>query len=150
VRISGSFSERYLGTPAPMLSVDVSLAFTRTTGAVEFLIDSGASRTVIHPSDAASLGVDLASLAPTPHSVGRGTGGVSSYREEPASLRFASESGPTPALDVPIWIALPGSGGQLLPSLLGRDVLSFFTVTLDWRAPLVALDCPDDLFGVAP
>src|SRR4051794_13573744 len=132
-----------------MLAVVVQLPAWSTSGDIDFLVDTGASRTVLHPADAYRLRVPFDDLVPAEHARAWGTGGVAAYAEEPASLRFVDAGRPFD-LDFRIWIALPDPYNVRLPSLLGRDVLQYFRLTVDLREPLVTLDVADELARFAP
>ena len=103
----------------------VFLPALQITGRVIFLVDTGASSTCLHPSDSVNLGIDLTQLDYTSSS--RGVGGIADYSPQDAYLLFSSdEAGVWRRLD--LQIAKPADHNQRLPSLLGRDILSQWTM----------------------
>ena len=104
---------------------------------VEFLIDTGADRSIIGSSDASrmvrNLGVDLADLQEGPR--GRGIGGAVATKTAEIALKFDdfSENMRIEILEPPL------DPGFAIPSLLGRDVLSQFALFIEERTDKVLL-----------
>ena len=92
------------------------------SGAVVFLLDTGADSTCLHTNDAASLEIPFERLGNLAE-VG-GIGGGAEYFKEDATLYF-SDDDRIVGYDISIGIASSPTGG--LPSLLGRDVFD------NWR-----------------
>lgn len=92
---------------------------------LEFLADTGATGTILHPRDAALLGVDFTQLKCAMPS--RGVGGTASTFQENAQLLFRDNA----TLGwheywLPVRIAEPTDYNRGYPSLLGRDVLRYW------------------------
>lgn len=123
VRINGHFS---IGEAAyiPTLVSHEGLSITRR---ISFLIDTGASRTIILDRDARALNLVYESLQRyQPGVVGVG-GVVETYIIEDCTLTFSSDSGaytePMPAIYV-LRHRRFDRRVERLPSLLGRDVIN--------------------------
>lgn len=98
-------------------------------GAVDFLIDTGASLTVLHPRDGVRLRCPFDTLAlPVEF---QGVGGVHTYYRETAIVVF-DDDGEEQDFRIEISIAMPGSSADGLPSLLGRDVLNRVRMEYDF------------------
>lgn len=106
---------------------------------VNFLVDTGAINTCLHPRDAARIGFPFDELR-DPFTMA-GVGGSQSYYREPALVIVNDSDGertfnitlsvtgpqlPTPSNPRPVV--------NLLPSLLGRDVLNRLRVDYDYPA----------------
>jgi predicted aspartyl protease len=108
--------------------------------AVQFLVDTGADRTLLAPLDAARLGLDLDSLEPGVPSTG--VGGRTETRTVPAILSMDGVS-------IDVTLTLLASKSQLrefpIPSLLGRDVLSRFALFIDEPSDRVLLFIPAEV-----
>lgn len=105
----------------------------------QFLIDTGASRSIIGDGDAARMvedyGVDPAKLPEGTPSAG--IGGVTETRTVEATLHF--EDFPI-AIDLNITILEPSDERPYgIPSLLGRDVLAHFALFIEERTRKVLL-----------
>lgn len=118
----------------PSISADLRLQVT-------FLIDTGASVSLLHPRDAIRFGLDLASLAADPRSErARSMSGVARFIRTTALLDF-DEDVPRPrSLRHPIGIAEANSGNEMLPSILGMDFLKAFRLTVSVREHRVELE----------
>jgi hypothetical protein len=112
---------------------------------VEFIIDTGASDTCLHPSDALDrLRFSDPELAGLPriaraNRVLAGITGTAVYFAVPARYILAQDDGTPRVIDGEIQIAQPTSGNRLLPSVLGWDLLQHFRITLDRRTGEVLL-----------
>lgn len=99
---------------------------------VEALIDTGASRTVINPALAVSIGLLQVDTIKVAH-----VGGVSVAPVYAAALEFPSTGlEPVPALEV-IASPLPS---QPISCLIGRDVLQRWLLTYDGRTGLITIE----------
>jgi hypothetical protein len=105
---------------------------------VDFLLDTGASNTSLHPKDAQSaMGIDAARLQdPTQWTnplYPVGISGPCPYFREPARYALRHDNGQWQVFNGDISVAqlLPGLN-ETIPSLLGWNILQHFTVTLDW------------------
>lgn len=112
--------------------------------AIDFLIDTGASGTCIHPRDAVgrlripiqdlmsgSLWNDTANFS--------GVGGVAQMRITDAAVSFAHDDGSAEVVTIDTQLAVPTSSNDHLPSLLGWDVLKHFRLEMDYASDAVRL-----------
>ena len=137
--LTGYFSpEGGLPNPRPYLtgSIDVP-AIGVVEMQVDFLIDTGADRSIIGSSDAARMvryfGVDLADLQDGPPS--GGIGGVVATKTAEVALAFGAFS-----QNMRLDILEPTPDARFaIPSLLGRDVLSQFALFVEERTDRVLL-----------
>ncbi|MGH2632485.1 MAG: retroviral-like aspartic protease family protein, partial [Tepidiformaceae bacterium] len=95
---------------------------------IDFLVDTGAEQTVLHPRGAAMLNIDHRALAR--HVNLSGVGGSGSYAPEFAVLAF-DDGGAFVYLTTTLFVAAPSSNNRHYPSLLGRDTLGHFRMTYD-------------------
>lgn len=154
VRPSGEHEP--LRTPRPFVPFHVRmttpLAERDTKQEILFLVDTGADSTLIEPTDAYRLfgeelfSIDFGRSYDTRVSVG--VGGHARSVIEYAHLSTISDDGEYVGVILPILISEPvprrpaesGFSNWDAPSLLGRDVLSFFEVHLDYYPrPVIAL-----------
>ena len=92
---------------------------------IDFLLDTGADSTCLHPSDAQMLGIPFDMLRD--ESISSGIGGGASYYRESALLAF--RDGPiTSGYNIRLLIARPTTSNARLPSLLGRNIISRWSV----------------------
>lgn len=102
---------------------------------VPFLIDTGASTTVVHARDALRyLRMDATDLDPRtwPREQIRGSSGIGGdalHRVLGASYEFLADAGPLHVSDATIDLGAFDTGG--LPSLLGWDLLRRFRIEMD-------------------
>ena len=99
---------------------------------VEFLIDTGADRSVLSPKDAQRLGVDVAALPAGQPTVG--VGGRMETFMVPAILNLEEYS-----VSLELTILSPGRSSMPIPSLLGRNILSRFALFFEERTERVLL-----------
>ena len=113
-------------------------------GRVEFLVDTGADVTTLHPDDADDLGCPFDELE-NPVEVS-GVGGEQTYYNEPVIILFYGTDR-TYGFRVTIPIGKPSEETDGLESLLGVDILNrmrmdydfrrrrlwFYEVSADWR-----------------
>ncbi|MGH2584737.1 MAG: hypothetical protein ACRDJE_07460 [Dehalococcoidia bacterium] len=115
--------------------------------AVDFLIDTGADITSVHPLTSLTvLGIPPLHLFddgywPTVRSSG-GVGGGATYYEAPARYAFIREDQTVCIVDDAIFIAKWTEGNQAFPSLLGRNVLRHFRMEIDWFSDAVTFHEP--------
>jgi hypothetical protein len=100
---------------------------------IDFLIDTGASTTCLHPRDAlVSVGIDAVKLAfphhwpASQHQTTQGIGGTCTNYVVPAQYAFYQDDGQVRTLNGTIAIAQLRLENQALPSLLGWDILQHF------------------------
>jgi hypothetical protein len=110
-------------------------------GEVAFLVDTGADTTVIYPRDAERLRLSHEQVFADSNvvfSVGIG-GGVEEYLEGGFAM-IQHDDGKWDQMLAPLHFAVPSAAYALIPSLLGRDVLSYYKLVFDQRAGLVTLE----------
>jgi hypothetical protein len=95
---------------------------------VMLLLDTGASVSCLHPSDAIRAGISFAQLGD--RTVSHGIGGSSPYFREAASLLFDDDR-QTRIYHLNLLIAEPNESNGTLPSLLGRDVINRWLLEYD-------------------
>ena len=142
-------------TPRPTPKVRVALLLPdigRRSHFVDFQIDTGTDESILHPTDAVQIGLDLSQLLTAQPSWGSsheliGIGGrMISYRVRAAYL-FQHESR-TQRVDGLIHIARWTPESSALPSLLGWDVLRYFRLMMHWSTRVITLHEHDsELFG---
>lgn len=130
MKIRGSFTSI---TKAPLVVAKIVQESFHLNNDVRFLVDSGASSTVIADSDAARLGIDYSRLEQ--HSQGMlGIGGnVSTFILPDVTLVFATEEGLFEEHLEKIYVMRhPVIDARIkgIPSLLGRDVLNKYSILL--------------------
>jgi predicted aspartyl protease len=129
------------GRRRPYVTARVETAATGRAKEVDFLIDTGADRSLLSLSDAVGLGLDAGSL-PTHQSIGIG-GSVAMGLIE-AVLVFGERE-----IGAMVRVLVPGGPEQetmrqRIPSVLGRDVLAHFGLYIEERRDLVLLLEPQD------
>ena len=137
--ITGYFQLRDdIPNPRPYLTGSIDVPAIGVIGMrVDFLIDTGADRSIIGSSDASRMvdefGVDLTNLQDGPR--GRGVGGTVATKTAEVALRFDDFS-----KNMRIEILEPPPDARFaIPSLLGRDVLSQFALFVEERTGKVLL-----------
>ena len=137
--LTGYFQLREdIPNPRPYLTGSVDIpAVGLVEMPVEFLIDTGADRSIIGSFDASRMvrdfGVDLTTLQEGPR--GRGVGGTVPTKTAEVALAFGDFS-----KNMRIEILEPPPDAQFaIPSLLGRDVLSQFALFMEERTNKVLL-----------
>lgn len=109
----------------PFVDARIVLRRLGIEGTVSLFVDTGADRTILQPSDARHLRIDLARLTGSARMFG--LGGVVTQFVEPASLVFQTVDNIF-VYRLDLVIARPMDGPQL-PSLLGRDILNRWHMT---------------------
>ena len=136
-KIAGYFKHRPGAPPTPYVWAMVQLPGGAFTG-VDFLVDTGADKTILHPADANRLGLGAPSLKHSKNKQTSGIGGVARYRIENVRLVFESQEGPItwnasilrgPCGDKGFQVGLRAG----MPSLLGRDFLQYVCLAIDWK-----------------
>ena len=133
--------------PHPWVTAGVLLSgYSQQWVPVDFLVDTGAATTCLHPNDAIlRVGISPLRLA-LPQMWARksgrhGVGGSGQYYTVDASYAFLHDS--TNELQViqgTVDIAQMTPRNETLPSLLGWDILRYFKITVDSKAGTVILE----------
>ncbi|MYC32893.1 MAG: hypothetical protein F4X64_06915 [Chloroflexi bacterium] len=104
-------------------------------GRVHFLVDTGATDTLLHPREGSNLGIPSAELSNPVER--RGIGGTRTYYGESAVILLLDDDS-WRRFDIELYISPPQAGSGALPSLLGRDILN--TVRMDYDFPAGRLE----------
>ena len=114
---------------------------------VDFLVDTGAGWSCLHPADARRAGVAASALVSPdqwPEMVTvQGVGGIVQYFVAPVRYAFRHHDGTTQYIDDRIHVAPRTPLNAGLPSLLGWDVLSRFGLLADWSSRRLELHPPN-------
>ncbi|MCY3920177.1 MAG: hypothetical protein OXG38_10300 [Chloroflexi bacterium] len=132
------------GVPArPHVDVELLMQATSVIATIPFLIDTGADDTVLQPFDLTWPEASPIASTFDDHPERRRIEGIGgSVYIVPVSVRlfFRIEDGPDRLwYDCRVWVAEPTDADLAMPSLLGRDLLQFFRLTLDYEAALPVL-----------
>jgi hypothetical protein len=139
MRIPCYFDPRF-EPPAPFVRVTVDLKSLNIRGTIYFLIDTGASTTVLLDKDVNFLGIDVRRLKRAERDIGGIGGLISTYVVEDASLFFRTEDGGVVEEKLQLLVGRHELSGlsyieraliMRLPSLLGRDVIYRFKLVCD-------------------
>jgi hypothetical protein len=129
--------------PVPVIRATVHITSEPLTSRITFIVDTGSERTTLHPRDAAEVwpGYPSQRFPPDVRRVRvRGIGGEAHYVERDAALRFVHDVRGRVSVELPINIAEPTPANLGLPSLLDRDVIRHFRLTIDESAEFVSLE----------
>ena len=138
MRIEGHFQGGGKFTPSPYIKALVVLS-SGVFAPVNFLVDTGAFRTTLHPSDAQKLGIRALPLGDPKNQESTGIGGNAQYSPRRATILFAAGEKEHawegfiqvgPCGDEPFQQALRSN----VPSLLGRDFLNGNRLVVDYGA----------------
>jgi hypothetical protein len=136
-------------TPAPRVRVSVDLrgvgGVKHPSDPIDFLIDTGASSTILHPADAVGrVGIKKARLQDRNNrqvtEAARGVGGEACRFIVPCHYTFRHDDGGVLVIDGGLRIAEATAYNEACPSLLGRDVLRHFALTIAPARDEVMLD----------
>lgn len=111
--------------------VESRVAFPRVgkVGHISFLVDTGADRTIIMPTDGRLLQLDYGQLVGNVPTVG--LGGACFTFEEWAIIVFTEPNKKAYVYNVKVLIAVQSIENASFPSLLGRDVLNRWRTVID-------------------
>jgi len=115
-------------TGRPYIEGRLSIPRFGVIGNISLLLDTGADKSVLMPVDAERFGIDYRQLL-NPidmHGIGSIRGFV-----EPAILAFADPGCEIFVYEIDLHIAAPNPSITKTPSLLGRDILNDWVITLD-------------------
>lgn len=123
--IEGTYDQHY-GRPY----VQGRLSFPRLgiDGYIDFLVDTGADVTTLHPRDGLSMKVPFDQLNPGQPS--QGIGGFADTFEEPAVIMFA-DGRYVRLYTASLSVAKPTEYNMTVPSLLGQDILQHWRMVHD-------------------
>jgi hypothetical protein len=118
--------------------------FEQALVSVRFLIDSGADATLVQPVDYEPEGPTYAALRKFPLAEAtRGFGGVIEARRVPVALYLRHEDGHYDRIELEAEIAKPAPESEGLPSVLGRDVIDLYKLTMDRSHGFIGLESAD-------
>ena len=143
--IRGHFGLNFV-LPMPVVRAYVLLPdLTTEFVAIDFLLDTGATHSCLHPQDVKlRLAIDAARLADSrkwPKLVSTtGIGGTAMGYAWPAVYQFVHDDGRVRQITHEIEIAQPSATNSTLPSLLGMDILRQFRVSVDYVGLQVTLE----------
>ena len=122
----------------PFVSIDIQFpVLSNQRISVDLLVDTGADRTVLAPSDAAKLDIHITTLPQGRPSIG--IGGRRHIHTIDAVVILG-----TTEIHLPLAILAPEASPLPLPSVLGRDILRYFALFLEERTDRVLLLDPEE------
>lgn len=130
MKIRGYLDYRY-PAPAPFVSAYVFLKELQMKAAFPLIVDTGASNTLVLWKDIERLGVDPLQLTGEQREF-VGIGGAIRSRRTRAIVEFTAEHNEVVKEETQIFVAsspYPHPRLMLLPSILGRDILSGYDLT---------------------
>ncbi|MGH2587732.1 MAG: hypothetical protein ACRDJE_22655 [Dehalococcoidia bacterium] len=143
--IRGFFDKSYQ-SPIPKVVAGLILPWRDARYApIEFVVDTGASATCLHPNDAIErmqfTDEELAGLRRIARAdrALSGITGAALYFVVPARYLFARDDWTLQTIDGEIRVAQPIPGNENIPSVLGWDILEHFRIVLDRRTGEVQL-----------
>ena len=108
---------------------------------VEFLVDTGAQSTLLHPDALALLRISPnADVFRQQATTSRGLGGRHSHFIDACDLFLPNHDGVYDRLTLPIRFARPSATNATLPSLLGSDVLHYYRMTFEPAANIFTME----------
>ena len=122
----GSFG---IHSGAPNLDAYLVLPELGVSGQVNFLVDTGAVITCLHPNDLLALGADLEAVKGLPTLTVSGVGGSPTVYRTPGYVAFGDDNS-VYAYEIQVSILDP-EGAPPLASMLGRDILKHWRITID-------------------
>ena len=133
--------------PEPVLPIALNIPYlngNRWT-AVNFLVDTGASQTCLHPNDAADqLKVPRSRLRDATQwpriADSGGVGGGATYFPLPVRYGFVHTDGREEIIEGTIAVGQLTATNEWIPSLMGWDLLQHFRLDMHGRNKTVSLD----------
>lgn len=111
----------------PYVEGKIGLPDFSITGGISFLVDTGADRTILMPTDWRLLGLDYSALTGTTD-IG-GIGGSVTFLTTKAVIAFVIPSETVYIYEVEIAFAPDDEDYREVPSILGRDILDQWKMT---------------------
>ena len=127
----------FMGDGHAYLRAGVYLPRLGVGGSVDFLVDTGADATTLHPDDGQDMGLPFDELV-NPIRVG-GVGGYETYYDEPARITFSGTDG-SYVFEIDLSVGKPSEESDGLESLLGADILNRMRMDYDFRRGRVLFD----------
>ena len=128
--------------PALYVQALVFLPRLQVSNVVDFLVDTGADNTCLHPWDMGKLMVDYRKLRRNTITSSVGVGGSLAYFREEGQLVFRDVNGDVRVWDLTIRLSSRTDSPELLelPSLLGRDFINLCSFQADRSKNQVMLE----------
>ena len=131
----------YVASSSPFVPVHVSFQSISTRPReLQFLLDTGAAVSVLHPADTTSIGIDpnadLAGVLET----NVGVGGEATFYRLMSRLEFTQHDGTRTEYRFAMRIAKPTDANATMPSILGMDFIQHFRLTVSVREDWVVLE----------
>ena len=144
-KILGRFQRKQVGPSTPYIRALVEIPRLSKTAPVNFLVDTGADWTTLHPADAVTLGIAEPDCSEEDVEELTGIGGATKYKREEAKLRFkVSKSTFDWCARVLIGPWKTKEFGQAkekhVPSLLGREFLEHGHRVVDYVNDRVSVE----------
>ena len=111
------------GDLVPYVRAQVLIKDVGAPVSVQFIVDTGSSKTFLSHADALRSGVNFTRFVDDDRKAGTGIGGDLDYYDLPGSMLFQA-GGQFWKCDLDIGITCPTCALRPLPSLLGRDILN--------------------------
>ena len=139
--ISGFYKSGEHGDLGAYVKAYVRLPRLGVQELLDFLVDSGSDRTILHPDANLILRNPRHRLRSGMRGIATGIGGTRTYYSEPAVLAFEDDQSFFLQCNLDIFVADPGESdiAQWTPTLLGRDFLNLCDVRLNHSAGIVSL-----------
>ena len=134
MRVIGSFDQ--LG--GPWVQGSLFFPLSGLSGMINFLVDTGSDVTTLNPSDGKRLDIDYSSLKFD--SEFYGTNSRSLAAELEACVSFISEDGYGVRYNLTVSIPPYNKELEILPSLLGRDVLKRWGISWNFKTRQLIFD----------
>lgn len=108
---------------------------------MDFLFDTGASISVVHPADAGRIPINFARDFANGHIVNvEGVGGIIREYSEPTFVLLRHDDGVVDRVHIQMSFAPATNYNQDFPSLLGMDVIRHYKFTYHLADNLVSLE----------